>query len=137
MTTFIPRWPIATDETDRSPFVSDVSAIVERVDAEKSRASTQSMAPQDREGGGEDHDTAECVSDRADETDRSLRAIHSTPSRCLAPNACAVLGICGREDCVVADERATFSWHIAAARRPGNPHLVPDFYPNEESDDAA
>jgi len=62
---------------------------------------------------------------------------HATPSRCLGPTACAVLDVCGREACVTCDESGMFAAAMATARRPGNPHGVPNFYAPQRQEAAA
>lgn len=50
----------------------------------------------------------------------------TTPSGCLGPLACRVLGICGRWGCVPEAERAAFEVAVFYARAAGNPHRVSD-----------
>jgi len=71
-------------------------------------------------------------------TPAATRTVHPIPSRCLSPTACAVLGVCGREACVSPGEFGEFAAAMATARRPTNPHIVPEFYaPGQEVDHAA
>lgn len=64
-----------------------------------------------------------------DEVTTAPRPIHPTPTRCLGPTACAILGVCGRESCLAAEEFGPYAAAMVAARRPANPHVVSDFYP--------
>lgn len=50
----------------------------------------------------------------------------TTPSGCIAPRVCLVLGICGRSACIQEGERAAFEAAVLHARAEGNPHRVSD-----------
>jgi len=135
MSTFAFKWLKQPENDERETSVSSVSAIDERTAGKNTPPSAQSMPSPDGGGGGSDN-PADTPEKRTDTTDRS--APHPTPSRCLGPTACAVLGICGREDCLAADEFGPFASAMVTARRSTNPHVVPDFYaPGQEVDHAA
>jgi len=48
----------------------------------------------------------------------------ATPSGCVAPGACNVLGICGRWACLPRAERFAFEVAVFNARAEANPHRV-------------
>lgn len=137
---FVSKWLPSmrrTDETDKTASVSSVSAKSGSADGNTVLAPAQSMPNHEHGGGGEGDVPGSPPEKRADRTDRSTS--RPIPSRCIAPRACPVLGICGREDCLAAEEWVPFAAAMVAARVPGSPHGVPDFYPDahEEADHAA
>lgn len=50
----------------------------------------------------------------------------ATPSGCVGPRACRVLGVCGRWTCIPETERAAFEVAVFNARAEGNPHRICD-----------
>jgi len=52
------------------------------------------------------------------------RSVHPTPSLCLAPVACRLLGICGRGACLSPTEADDFRDALTVARLRRNPHRV-------------
>lgn len=55
-------------------------------------------------------------------------ATHDVPSACIARTVCGVVGICGRNSCLVGEERESFAKRVTAARSANNAHRVPDRY---------
>ena len=57
----------------------------------------------------------------------NAKPVHATPSACLAPLVCGVVGLCGRLRCIPPEQRGRFMETARIARQPDNPHRVPDF----------
>ena len=60
-----------------------------------------------------------------------------TPSHCLGPRVCAVVGCCGRLECLAPRDVIDWMDAVDAARSPDNPHRVPEFDPIEEESEIA
>lgn len=118
------------ESTDKPTSVSSVSESLAHIDADAglARASTQGIALEDSlsfSAGKTDAEQEETQEKQTDKTDRTH--IPLVPSRCLGPQVCAVVGICGRMSCIPTDEALDWMAALTAARLPTNPHRVPDF----------
>jgi hypothetical protein len=95
-----------TDKTDESPFESFVSVIAPRFDDDKGeRHARRGCEPISEKAITLKWPTDAAGDSGSDLTDKTDRREHAIPSRCLAPIACGVLGICGRGECIGDEER--------------------------------
>lgn len=71
--------------------------------------------------------------------ERSLHRprVRLTPTHCLGPRVCSVVGVCGRMTCIAPYEVLDWMDAVGSARSPENPHRIPEFDPVDIESEAA